>query len=904
MLENSFLNPPLQQINPETRGQHNPEHQTIQMQTQFHNTVKGKTGQYLITIWLIAAVYLATAKLTIETLMLTPTDVIFLPTAGIAQAALLLFGGQYWPGIALGAILAHLLSPMGTIPTAIVYSLGATLQVILGTWLLQQINFSERLQRLRDVLGLIILAAGISTLIGSTFSTVHLSISLSDWTEFDQVWTRYWLANAIGILVITPLLLTWGVRLQDRYKRQDTTEHSIVATVRHFWRRHQTPHQHPEHIFTKQATQLLGFLEATGWLLLSLALNWFVFCSRTRTASIRYPLEYLPYPLIVWASLRFGQRGAAIAHLLTAIFAAWGLMRDSGPFIDRTTDIPQIFSLQAFIGVMVITGLVLASTVAERKQAEASLRSSQTSLAHAQGIAKIGHWDLVIRGSHLYWSDELYRILGLKPQSVPPTLELFLQSVHPEDQNLVRQSVEQVLYQQRPYTIDYRLVLSDGRERFVWEQAVISDTHITGTVQDITERKQAEMALRASEERFSKAFAASPIGIGICTFSDERFLDVNESFLRQLGGKRDQVISATTQQLKLWVNAEEHLQLREVIQQQYQVSNLEIQVYNQAGELRDWLISIELIDLAGIECLLMMANDITDRKQASELRNAKEAAEAANRAKSLFLANMSHELRTPLNAILGYSELLREDAQDMGLEEFVGDLKNIHVAGHHLLDLINDILDFSKIEAGRMNFHLETYKVTTLLWEVETTIAPLAEKNTNTFKIEVADDIDIIHTDITKVRQSLLNLLSNACKFTEQGLVLLKVWTEKSDDPTAEPPTVPAPDFSSPRSERDSLIVDVASFSQTTLEPITYVVFEVTDTGIGMSPKQITTVFNPFTQADESTTRKYGGTGLGLTITRKLCELMGGELTVTSQLGHGSTFTMRLPKFLHYAQEE
>ncbi|ERT07527.1 sensory box protein [Lyngbya aestuarii BL J] len=867
--------------------------------------MKGKAGKYLMTIWLIAAVYLATAKLTIETLILSPTDVIFLPTAGIAQAALLLFGGQYWPGIALGAVLANLLSPTGSM-AAILYSLSVTLQVCLGTWLLKQINFSGRLQRLKDVLGLIILAAGISTLIGSSFSTVHLSIVLSDWTKFDEIWTRYWLANAIGILVVTPLLLTWGMRLQDRYKRQDTTEHSFLATIGQLWQNYRqtsTP-EHPEYTLTEQATQLLYSLEALGWLLLSLALNWFVFCSRTRTASIRYPLEYLPYPLIVWASLRFGQRGAAIAHFLTATFAVWGLMRDSGPFIDRSTDIPQIFSLQAFIGVMIITGLVLASTVAERQQAEAALRASEASLAHAQGIAQVGHWDLVIRGSHLYWSDQLYRILNLEPQSVPATLELFLQSVHPEDQNLVRQSVEQVLDQQHPYTIDYRLVLPDGRQRFVCEQTVISPTRISGTVQDITDRKRSEIALRASEERFSKTFAASPIGIGICTFSDECFLDVNQSFLRQLGWKQDQVINATTQQLKLWVNSEEHLQLREVLQQHHQVSNLEIQVYNQASEIRNWLISIELIDLGGIECLLMMGNDITERKQASLLRNAKEAAEAANRAKSLFLANMSHELRTPLNAILGYSELLREDAQDMGLEEFVGDLKNIHVAGHHLLDLINDILDFSKIEAGRMNFHLETYTVATLLWEVETTIAPLAEKNTNTFKIEVAEEIDIIHTDITKVRQSLLNLLSNACKFTEQGLVTLKVWTETSDSLTAELPTVPAPDLPNLTPQKDSLITDFPSASQANTKPITYIIFQVIDSGIGMSPRQITTIFNPFTQADESTTRKYGGTGLGLTITRKLCELMGGQLTVTSELGHGSTFIMRLPQFLYYAQED
>ncbi|MEL7038449.1 MAG: MASE1 domain-containing protein [Cyanobacteria bacterium J06592_8] len=746
------------------------------MQIQFRNIVKGKAGQYLILVWLVAVVYFATA-VTTETLMLSSTDVIFLPTAGIAQAALLLFGGQYWPGITLGTIFANLSSPTAAIPTAIIYSLSATLQACLGTWLLKKINFSNRLQRLRDALGLILLSAGVSTLVSSTVLSVEMSLSQFGWTKFFEVWTRYWLGNAIGILVITPFLLTWGIQLQKQPNSQNKSEPTFLDKIRQVWRDH-----HPEQTPTNQTAQYFNSWEVMGWLLLTLVLNWFVFCSRTRAASIHYPLEYLPYPLIIWASLRFGQRGVAIAHFLTAIFAVWGLMRDSGPFIDQTSNIPEIFSLQAFLGVMVITGLVLAATVAERQQAE--------------------------------------------------------------------------------------------------------------------------MALRASEERFSKAFVASPIGIGICSFSDERFLDVNESFLDQLGAQKEQVLNATPESLNLWVAPDQYLQFRDSLQTQYRVSNLEIQVYNQAHEIRDWLMSIELIDISGIECLLMMASDITDQKQAAQLRNAKETAEAANRAKSLFLANMSHELRTPLNAILGYSELLREDAQDLGLKDFVGDLKNIHIAGHHLLDLINDILDFSKIEAGRMNFHLETYKIATLIWEVETTIAPLAEKNANTFIVDVADNIDIMHSDITKVRQSLLNLLSNACKFTEQGQVSLKVWTEKDTDSTAELPAIPAPERLNSDSEKDVSTSEINLSLPIPLQPITYVIFQVIDTGIGMSSEQIATVFNPFTQADESTTRKYGGTGLGLTITRKLCEMMGGELNVTSELGQGSTFTMQLPQILSYASED
>jgi signal transduction histidine kinase/FixJ family two-component response regulator len=254
-----------------------------------------------------------------------------------------------------------------------------------------------------------------------------------------------------------------------------------------------------------------------------------------------------------------------------------------------------------------------------------------------------------------------------------------------------------------------------------------------------------------------------------------------------------------------------------------------------------------------------LEEEIAHRKQAQEeLLKAKYVAEEASRAKSTFLANMSHELRTPLNAIIGYSEMLEEEAQDAATVETVQDLQKIKSAGKHLLALINDVLDLSKIEAGKMGLHLETFDVAGTIEEVVTTLRPAIEKNNNTLRVHLADDVGMMRADITKVRQILLNLLSNACKFTDHG----------------------------------TISVDV---DQSTEEGMDWLRFRVTDTGIGISTKQKKNLFQEFAQADTSIARKYGGTGLGLAITQRFVQLMKGRIGVESQPGEGSIFTVYLP---------
>ena len=269
-----------------------------------------------------------------------------------------------------------------------------------------------------------------------------------------------------------------------------------------------------------------------------------------------------------------------------------------------------------------------------------------------------------------------------------------------------------------------------------------------------------------------------------------------------------------------------------------------VPVSNAEGSVREWV---------------GMHTDITERREAEHaLAAAKEAAEAANRAKSTFLANMSHELRTPLTAVIGYSEMLEEELEDLGEKDLVSDLGKIESNARHLLSLINDVLDLSKVEANRMTTYAEDADVATLVREAAGTVQSLVERKSNALDLRLGDELGSMHQDVVKVRQCLFNLISNAAKFTENGRITL----------------------SAERVARDGL---------------DWLRFSVADTGIGMTEEQLSRLFQRFAQADESTTRQFGGTGLGLALTRAFCRLMGGDVSVDSRPGEGTTFTIELP---------
>jgi PAS domain S-box-containing protein len=389
-------------------------------------------------------------------------------------------------------------------------------------------------------------------------------------------------------------------------------------------------------------------------------------------------------------------------------------------------------------------------------------------------------------------------------------------------------------------------------------------THFVGVLTDITGRKQAEESVRRSEQRYRSLVEASASIVWDTPASGE-FGDDQQGWADFTGQSAEEVkgwgwLDAVhpddrSETAQAWARAvrgqavyqSEHRLRRRDGAYRHMVARA-VPIPNPDGTVREWV---------GVH------DDVTERKEAeAALVEAKEAAEAASRSKSTFLANMSHELRTPLNAIIGYSEMLQEEVEDGGetpaSASTVADLQKIQAAGRHLLGLINDVLDLSKIEAGRMDLYLETFDAGEMVRGVAETVRPLVEKNGNALAVSCPADLGPILADQTKARQALLNLLSNAAKFTRDGTVTLEAARESSGG-------------------HDGLV------------------FRVRDTGIGMTPEEVARLFRPFTQADASTTRSYGGTGLGLTITRRFCQMMGGDVEVRSEPGRGSEFTVRLP---------
>ena len=444
----------------------------------------------------------------------------------------------------------------------------------------------------------------------------------------------------------------------------------------------------------------------------------------------------------------------------------------------------------------------------------------------------------------------------------------WLDAVHPDDREAMALSWALAVKAGKVFECEQRLRRSDGVYRQMAARAVPianpdgSVREWVGVHDDVSAQRKAEEARKETEERF-QVMANSMPQLSWMARPDGHVIWYNQRWYDYTGTTPEQIESWD------WHSVHDPNELPRVLAKLKAAIESgtpwedTFPIRRHDGAMR-WHLSrmVPVKDTAGRVLRWFGTNtDITERMQMEDaLRDAKEAAEAASRSKSTFLANMSHELRTPLNAIIGYSEMLQEEAEDEGKDSTVADLQKIHAAGRHLLGLINDILDLSKIEAGKMDLYLETFDADEAVRGVADTIRPLLEKNGNALVIEVPDGLGSIHADLTKFRQALLNLMSNASKFTHDGTITISAAREPARDGAA-----------------DSFVI------------------RVKDSGIGMSVEQLARLFRPFTQADASTTRKYGGTGLGLMITRRFCEMMGGDVAVESAPGEGSTFTVRLP---------
>ncbi|UWQ91286.1 response regulator [Rhodobacteraceae bacterium M382] len=405
----------------------------------------------------------------------------------------------------------------------------------------------------------------------------------------------------------------------------------------------------------------------------------------------------------------------------------------------------------------------------------------------------------------------------------------------------------------------------------------ISGGGLVGVVSDITtiKRNEAELLkqnenlkkiqsdLAFSEQRISKIIEASPIGIlsidrkgKIETFSSAAE-QIFGYYASDVIGKNLKILMETHVAIEhdLYLERRIHGASSTVVGQSRVVNAV-----RKDGSVFKLEARVEEVQVGDEIFYIGLVEDITERLELErQAEEAREQAERANEAKSAFLANMSHELRTPMNAIIGYSEMMAEDAEDDGLEDMLEDLNKITNAGKHLLSLINDVLDLSKIEAGKMDMFLEDFAVKDITEDVASTALSLIQKNSNELVLDVDQDLDTMHGDVTKVRQILFNLISNAAKFTKEGKITLSA----NLDSIANEPAIR---------------------------------FAITDTGIGIPEDKIEHIFAEFSQADESTTRDYGGTGLGLALVKRFCEMMGGSIRVESTIGQGSSFIVTLPK--------
>jgi PAS domain S-box-containing protein len=392
---------------------------------------------------------------------------------------------------------------------------------------------------------------------------------------------------------------------------------------------------------------------------------------------------------------------------------------------------------------------------------------------------------------------------------------------------------------------------------------------IMNIVRDITERKQAEEALRLSEAHFSTVFHASPMPIAITRLRDNQFIDMNEAWQKVTGYSKSEALGLTPTDLNNWVDPNARARLIEILRKSGIVSDFEFQMRKKTGEINDMLLSAETVEIAGESCMLSLALDVTERKRAErlihqyadelEVRVQERTAELvlANRAKDEFLANMSHELRTPLNGILGFSETLLESVHGSLNEKQRRAIEFVLSSGEHLLGLINDILDVSKIEAGHLELQPEDVPVNDICHSSLNFIKQLANKKSIKVEYSSSPAQSMIHADPKRLKQILVNLLSNAVKFTpEKGSVKLEVHA----------------DYKTGR-----------------------IHFSVTDTGIGISPEDLQKLFKPFIQVDNSLSRQYEGTGLGLVLSKRMVEMHGGSIEVQSEAGLGSCFSFYLP---------
>jgi PAS domain S-box-containing protein len=512
--------------------------------------------------------------------------------------------------------------------------------------------------------------------------------------------------------------------------------------------------------------------------------------------------------------------------------------------------------------------------ITQRKAAEEALARQRDQLEEAQRIARVGSWEWDPATNRIRWSDQHFRIYGHEPQSFEPDLDRTIEMIHPEDREGVRVVLMRAKKDLQPFSYEFRIVRPDGVVRICEAHGrVISDDQgvvcrMAGTSQDISERKAIEEQLVQARDRalrglhLAATLESTEDGILVVDLSgrvrtaNRRFAEMWEIPEEMLGAENGASLSLLPYITSKLKTAEPLIARMEAVfaSKDETFDTLELKD-DRVFELfsRPQMIDGRLVGR------VWSYRDVTEKKEAeAALTAAKEAAEEASVAKGTFLANMSHELRTPLNSVIGFANVLLKNKAGNLQDNDIRYLERIQANGQHLLNLINDVLDISKIEVGKMEPEIERFSLSELVDETIGGLRGAVRNDEVELRAIIPDGMAKIATDPGKLKQILINLVGNAIKFTEQGEVVVEVYAD-------------------PATNRPDRI-------------------EVRDTGTGIPDDRLTAIFDAFEQAETGTGRRFGGTGLGLTIAGSLCELLGFELEVESELGVGSTFRILLPR--------
>lgn len=520
--------------------------------------------------------------------------------------------------------------------------------------------------------------------------------------------------------------------------------------------------------------------------------------------------------------------------------------------------LPALVSAGVLILGLLTAFLVVRREVRERIKAESALIQSEERFNLAMRGANDGLWDWNLTTDRVYFSPRWATMLGYAPENIEASIEAFRRLVHPDDLEAVTQAINAyVSGNSRRYRIEFRMLHQDGLYVDVLSRAFLvkdrdgTPARLVGTHVDISERKYAEKILREREAYLRTIIDHMPVDF-FAIDNDYRYTMQSPTSKLAIGdviGERADDIGVPEHLRESWV-----LELRRVFEGE--TSRREYDVRTTTGEVRTYLSNVAPVYVQGcIIAAIGTSLDITERKQAAlDLQLAKERAEESDRVKSAFLATMSHELRTPLNSIIGFTGILLQELAGPVNEEQAKQLSMVQTSARHLLELINDILDISKIEAGQLDVISESFDVGALVRDVVETARPSAEQKKLELHLNVEANIGEIQSDRRRVGQILMNLISNAIKFTDRGFVSVECF--RADDK---------------------------------------IVMAVEDTGIGLTKGDLSRLFVPFQQVDSGLTRKYEGTGLGLSICKRLSAKLGGTISVESEPGRGSTFTVRLP---------